>query len=101
MVTVLPQPEHTRMDVASANCDLCGRVIINHREDGSSHLDEALRQRYGDALEVGVYLRAGERNLDGESYTETMAFDICPVCFHEVLKPFLESRGAEPEITHP
>lgn len=44
--------------------------------------------------EVKVSHSHGSRWPNGEGFSESVSFDLCPKCFHEKLLPFLESLGA-------
>jgi hypothetical protein len=97
LVTVPPEPERLEMKAIAVVCDLCGFKIKQLRKDGSAILNPIMRERFGDAVEVSVSMKAGEHNLDG-GIGQTISFDICPGCFEEQLQPWLEQQGAEPKV---
>lgn len=97
LITVPVQPERTDLKAIALLCDLCNKQIKQFRPDGTVMLNPIMRERYGNAVEVQVQLKAGELNLDG-GVGETTSFDICPRCFEEGLQPWLEAQGAEAKV---
>lgn len=92
-ITILAQPERTVLEAISLNCDLCSREIKQFGKNGMTMLNPKFRERFGTAFDVRVELCAGEENLDGGA-GETTRFDLCPECFEERLRPWLEQQGA-------
>lgn len=94
MVTLPAQPERDVLRAIALHFDLCKKPIKAFFENGLTHLNPVMVERYGDAIEVRVSLKSGMRNLNG-GVGQTSSFDICPRCFEERLQPWLTAQGAE------
>ena len=75
-------PATTKSFVYKVTCDLCRKDIKSE----SYRTDEVM-----------IYYREGSSYPEGGHGTETKV-DICGECFKEVLVPWLESKGAKPEV---
>ncbi len=97
LVTIPPQPERLETRVIAIICDICQIEIQQLLADGTITLNPLLRDGYGNAFSVLIAMRAGENNLDG-GVGETTTFDICPTCFDERLRVWLEGQGATARV---
>ena len=91
-------PQTSRKRVKAVICDIC--KTRSPRGDNYSKYWELEDQELNPQSGIDITVKMKEEtqlwNDGGES--KTTSFDICPKCFKEELIPFLESKGAKPEI---
>lgn len=85
--------DFSSVDEDPISCGLCGVVLYTPAPFGKPVLNPNIRKAYGSAAHVQVSLTAGENDTDINA-GETYSYDICPQCFEEKLKPWLEGQGA-------
>ena len=77
---------------------MCNISLYQQTPFGKPILNPAIGQVYGNAASVEINLTTGELDADWGA-GETTSFYLCPHCFEEILRPWLEIEGAKPEIT--
>ena len=81
------RPAETYKALIEKSCDICGKKS----ERSDSWINEGF-----DKEQTEVSFTSGSYYPEGQ-YGNTIEFDICPECFFNKLKPFIESFGGVAE----
>lgn len=97
LIKIPAQPTRTDLKAVAVICDLCSATIKYLYNNGVTRLNPQIVEHFGDATDVVIELKAGERYIDG-GVGEITYFELCPGCFEDRLRPWLEQQGAEAKV---
>lgn len=90
-IVVPPKPQTTQKKFKSGSCDICGKET--KREDDIEDTLNWSKGTYQSNM-VQIFHETKTNYPDGGG-SEKEYFEICPDCFDNKVKPFLESLGAK------